>query len=273
MARLEISKGEALYYEYVAPTASAPEAKTFVFVNALTGNTGMWSGTICAQLHEAGFGTLCYNFRGQVDTEFADKTALTPSLIVEDLKLLMEKIAPPSPILVGLSIGGLFAAQAFVAGAEACGLVLINTLRKPSQRLNWINQAMVAMAKLGGGRLVMTANMPMIASPDLLAKMYDATFTDEPFEAPSENDGLLRLMIGSLETNWNFAYEKLNVPVLILTGKFDRIFRIEEDIAELKTRIPDAIEKRYVDAGHLIPLEVPETLVRELIDFAEVFND
>ena len=273
MARLEISKGEALYYEYVAPTSSDPEAKTFVFVNALTGNTGMWSGAICTRLQEVGFGTLCYNFRGQVDTEFGDETALTPSLIVDDLKLLMAKIAPPLPILVGLSIGGLFAAQAYITGANACGLVLINTLRKPSQRLNWINQAMVAMAKIGGGRLVMTANMPMIASPDLLAKMYDSTFTGEPFEAPAENDGLLRLMIGSLETDWNFDYENLEVPVLILTGKFDRIFRIEEDIVELKTRIPDAIEKRYVDAGHLIPLEAPEAFARDLIDFADVFND
>ena len=36
MAHLEIAPGESLYYEYEAPGATG---QTFVFVNALTGNT------------------------------------------------------------------------------------------------------------------------------------------------------------------------------------------------------------------------------------------
>jgi pimeloyl-ACP methyl ester carboxylesterase len=219
-------------------------------------------------LQAAGFGTLCYNFRGQIDTTFADDTDLTPDLIVDDLGRLMVEINPPSPILVGLSIGGLFAAQAYLGGTQACGLVLINTLRKPGQRLDWINQAMVRLAKLGGGRLVMLANMPTIASPDLLAKMWDISFSDEPYEQPVESDGLLRLMIGSLQTDWDIAYEKLNLPVLILTGKYDRVFRIDADINELKARIPEAEEKIYHDAGHLIPLENPDKFTDDLLMFA-----
>ncbi len=265
MSELEISAGEKLYYEYVAPST---ETKTFVFVNALTGNTGMWSGAICQSLQAAGFGTLCYNFRGQIDTTFADETDLTPDLIVNDLGRLMVKVNPPSPILVGLSIGGLFAAQAYLAGTKACGMVLINTLRKLGQRLDWINQAMVRMATIGGSRLVMMANMPTIASPDLLAKMWDTSFSDEPYEQPMKSDGLLRLMIGSLQTEWDFAYEKLNLPILILTGKYDRVFRIDADIEELKARIPEVEEKFYHDAGHLIPLENPGQFTNDLMRFA-----
>lgn len=265
MSELEILAGEKLYYEYVAP---GTKTKTFVFINALTGNTGMWSGAICQKLQAAGFGTLCYNFRGQIDTTFADDTDLIPDLIVDDIGRLMIEINPPSPILVGLSIGGLFAAQAYLAGTQACGLVLINTLRKPGQRLDWINQAMVRLANLGGGRLVMLANMPTIASPDLLAKMWDISFSDEPYEQPVESDGLLRLMIGSLQTDWDFAYEKLNLPVLILTGKYDRVFRIDADINELKARIPEAEEKIYHDAGHLIPLENSDKFTDDLLMFA-----
>jgi hypothetical protein len=37
MAEFELSAGEALYYEYAPPGA---KNITFVFVNALTGNTG-----------------------------------------------------------------------------------------------------------------------------------------------------------------------------------------------------------------------------------------
>ncbi len=265
MSNLEISPGEVLYYEYAAPTTAA---KTFVFVNALTGDTEMWSGGICQRLQAAGFGTLCYNFRGQAKTEFADDSALSPAAIVEDLCLLLAHVMPPAPVLVGLSIGGLFAAQAYLAGADATGLVLINTLRKPSQRLDWIAQAMVRLARIGGGRLVMTANMPMIAAPKLLAEMWDTSFSDDPYEAPAPNDGLFRLMLASVETDWDLAYEKLDRPVLLLTGTYDRVFRIDADIAELASRIPDAEEKTYADAGHLIPLEAPDRFADDLLAFA-----
>ena len=193
----------------------------------------------------------------------------TPGLIVEDLCRLMAEVGAPAPILVGLSIGGLFAAEAYLAGAEARGLVLINTLRKPTQRLDWINQAMVRLARIGGGRLVMTANMPGLASPELMAKMWDTTFSEDPYEAPPETDGLLRLMEGSIETDWDFPYEKLDRPVLLLTGAHDRVFRIEDDVAELKARIPDAEEIVYLDAGHLVPSETPGRLCNDLISFAE----
>ncbi len=265
MSILHITTGEALYYEHVRPTS---ETNTFVFVNALTGSTDMWSGEICARLQEAGYGTLVYNFRGQAKTQFGDDTALTPGLIVDDLCFLLREVQPQNPILVGLSIGGLFAAQACLNGAHATGLVLINTLRKPSQRLDWINQAMVRLAGLGGGRMVMMANMPVLGSPDLLARMWDATFSDAPYEAPAATDGLLRLMAGSLGTDWDLPYEKLDLPVLILTGAHDRLFRIEEDVAEMKGRIRDVDEKLYRDAGHLIPMERPERFVLDLLAFA-----
>ena len=264
MSTLQISTGEELYYEYTEPTSTP---KTFVFVNALTGSTGMWSGHICERLQSAGYGTLCYNFRGQQDTVFGDETDLTPSLIVTDLCLLLSKLKPPSPVLVGLSIGGLFAAQAYLAGSNACGLVLINTLRKPSQRLDWINRSMVRLAKIGGGRLVMTANMPVIATPDLLAEMWETTFSDEPYEAPGKTDGLFRLMVGSLDADWNVPYEMLDLPVLLLTGAYDRLFRIDTDISELKARIPNVKETVYSDAGHLIPVEKPDQFCDSLLDF------
>lgn len=266
MAKLEFAPGESLYYEYEAPGA---RDTTFVFVNALTGNTGMWQAEVAPALRAAGFGTLCYNFRGQAETEFGDGTALTPDLVVDDLNRLLDHLATERPVLVGLSIGGLFAAQAELAQPRARGLVLINTLRKPSQRLAWINRAMVELARLGGSRLVMAANMPVIAGPELLAKLWDTTFADEPFAPADPKDGLFRLMEGSLATDWDFPYERLGPPVLLMTGRYDRVFRIDADVAELKARIPDAREVVYPDAGHLIPVERPAQFTRDLIAFAD----
>ncbi len=47
MTRLEIATGESLYYEY---DAAGARGMTFVFVNARTGNKGMWQGGIAPAL-------------------------------------------------------------------------------------------------------------------------------------------------------------------------------------------------------------------------------
>ena len=266
MARLEIAPGEHVHYEYDAPGAAG---KTFVFVNALTGSTVAWQHPdIGPRLRAAGYGTLAWNFRGQAETGFGPATRLVPSLIVEDLARLAARLSPPSPIFVGLSIGGLFAAQAYLAGVQAAGLVLINALRKPGLRLQWINEAMVAMARLGGSRLLMTANLPMLVNPEQLAAMRPSIFSGEPFQGMDAKDGLMRLMEGSLETDWDFPYERLAVPVLLLTGLHDRVFRVAEDVEALAARIPNRTHTQFDDAGHLIPIERPAKFTRALLDFA-----
>ena len=266
MAELTVAGGESLYYEHDAAGAAG---KTFVFVNALTGDTAMWQATIGPALRAAGYGTLCYNFRGQARTSFRDDTALTPDLTVADLNALLDHLAPQRPILVGLSIGGLFAARAHLAKPRSAGLVLINTLRKPGPRLDWINRAMVELARLGGSRLVMAANLPMLVNPDFLATLRERTFEAGPFAPMIPSDGLFRLMEGSGASNWDLPYEDLELPVLVMTGEHDRLFRIDADVSDLTARLPQATAVRFSDAGHLIPAERPEAFTRELLTFAE----
>ncbi len=266
MPELEVSPGEALYYEYDAPAAGK---STFVFVNALTGSTAAWQhAQIGPALRARGHGTLAWNFRGQADTRFGAQTALTPQLVVDDLVRVVERLAPPRPIVVGLSIGGLFAAQAVLAGPPAAALVLINTLRKPGVRLEWINQATVALARLGGSRLIMEANLPQLVNPELLAQMRPGVFGAEPYQPMDRADGLYRLIEGSLATDWDFPWERLGLPVLVMTGLHDRVFRVAEDVEALAARIPKARCVDFADAGHLIPVERPGSFASALLEFA-----
>lgn len=266
MPTLEIAPGESLHYEYDPPGATGT---TFVFVNALTGSTATWQHPeIGPALRAAGYGTLAWNFRGQAETRFGRDTELTPRLIVEDLGRVVGRLAPPRPVLVGLSIGGLFAAQAVLGGAPAAGLVLINTLRKPGPRLEWLGQAMVAMARAGGTRLVMEANLPMLVSPEHLAAMRPAAFPGTPYQPMDASDGLFRLMAGSLAADWDVPWERLRLPVLILTGLHDRVFYVKEDADALAARIPQRRAVTFPDAGHLIPLERPRALSEALLAFA-----
>ena len=269
MPHFDLSPGEALYYEYDAPGA---RGATFVFVNALTGNTGTWQHPeIGPRLRAAGYGTLAWNFRGQAQTRVDPQRALAPQLVVDDLRQLVAELKPPKPIVVGLSIGGLFAAQAVLAGMHAEALVLINTLRRPGPRLEWINQATAALARVGGTRLIMEANLPQLVNPDQLVAMRPAMFGKEPYQPMNRSDGLYRLIEGSIGTDWNFHWERLKLPVLAMTGLHDRVFYVPEDVEALVARLADCRRVVFKDAGHLIPIERPQAFSRALLEFARPF--
>lgn len=267
MAFHQVTDSQSIYYDYVAPSAS--DGRCVVFVNALTGSTEMWqTAAIATALHARGHGTLCYNFRGQALSGYGGPDDAKPDVIVADLVALLAAVAPPRPILVGLSIGGLFAAQARLRGAAADALVFINTLRKPGVRLDWINNAMVAAATLGGSQLVMEMNLPHLVNPDMLASAREGAVFGN-YSAGDPDDGLFQLLAQSLATDWDLPYEALDVPVLSMTGLYDRVFRVEADKADLAARIADHTEVIFDDAGHLIPAERPEKFTASLLQFMD----
>ena len=94
-----------------------------------------------------------------MDSKFNLTIELTPKLIVDDLLKLLDFVKPHRPVLVGLSIGGLFAGQAIQRGLLGEGLILINTLRKPGQRLDWINDSTARAFALGGRQLLLDLSL------------------------------------------------------------------------------------------------------------------
>ena len=265
-ALLRIGDRDGIHYEYDPPGAGRP---TFCFVNALTGSTGVWQAAIGPRLRAEGCGTLAWNFRGQADSPFTPGLALTPALVIEDLQRLLQAIRPPRPILVGLSIGGLFAAWAHLRGAPAAGLVLINTLRIPRARIEWINQAMVRAAGLGGLRLVMDLYMPLLVGEERAQAVRASFLTDEPYAPLRPGDGHMELLAHAAGADWDLPYERIHVPTLIITGLADRLFLDRDDVARLAARLPDARRLDMETAGHLVPVERGAETAEALLRFAE----
>jgi len=256
----------ALYYEYREPSREG--AATFVFINALTGNTQAWEAKVAPLLRDAGFGTLSYNFRGQDGSAFGVQLALTPALIQEDLKALLDALRPPCPVLVGLSIGGLFAAHAYLSGARALALVLLNTLREIGPRIAWVNDAMPMIVRAGGVGLFLDALFPLLVNPDF-AKEVRGNFMKGDYAPLADNHGHANLMKHAASADWDVAYEKLTLPVHVITGLHDRIFLDRDVVERLYARLPNASREDWEDAGHLLPQERPEKLARSLIAFGQ----
>ncbi|MEM1382882.1 MAG: alpha/beta fold hydrolase [Pseudomonadota bacterium] len=261
---LRIDADNALFYLQKPPGREG--APSFVFVNALTGDTGTWEAEIAPALRAAGFGTLSYNFRGQAESVFAPGLALTPDLIVEDLQRLLAELAPTRPILVGLSIGGLFAAQALLRGSSAAGLVLLNTLREIGPRIAWVNDALPALVAHGGVGLFLDALMPLLVNGEFAETARAARL--QGGYAPMEPDhGHLNLMRHAGAADWSVDWGALSLPVLNITGLQDRVFLDRAVVERLLATIPNHRCEDWTDCGHLIPQERGARLVERLIAF------
>lgn len=263
MPLLEIDAQNALYYLHAPPVDDKP---TFVFVNALTGTTDHWENTIAPALRAEGFGTLSYNFRGQTDSPFSPDLELTPKVIVSDLVKVCTDLAPSKPVLVGLSIGGLFAAQAIAAGVKATGLVYLNTIREIGPRIAWVNDGLGIFAAKTGVGVMMDATFPMLVNPDFLNAVRPNMLKVEISPLPAEH-GHANLMRNSNQAEWAFPWDSLTLPTLNITGHCDRVFLDPEIVEKWLSRMADVQRLDWPDCGHLVPLERPEKLAQALGDF------
>lgn len=264
MAVLTIDSENALYYLHTPPGREG--APTFVFVNALTGTTDHWEAVIAPALRESGFGTLTYNFRGQAESPFGPGVELDNKLIVDDVVRICRELKPARPVLVGLSIGGLFAAQAIRAGVEAVGLVFLNTIREIGPRIAWVNDALPLFARTTGVGMYMNATFPMLVNPEFLEKVRPNMLKDDIAPLPAEH-GHMNLMRNSPSADWAFPWAKLDLPVLNITGHCDRVFLDTEIVDRVLAGMKDVRRLDWQDCGHLIPLERPQRLAEALSEF------
>ena len=246
----------------------SPGKPTIVFVNALTGSTDHWEQQVAPLCREAGLGTLSYNMRGQVNTKLASDVTPDCDLIVSDLSHLLNQIEPESPILCGLSIGGLYAAKAALSGVPIKGLVLLNTLREIGPRLKWLNEGMVHVLDTGGFSLLLDMYLPLLTSEDFHSNRRPDHLKGNGYEAEESTTGPYRLMKAATATDWDINYESLTMPVLSISGLQDRVFFDRKVVERLGKRIPQWQHLEWENAGHLLPLEVPELLGKALIDFS-----
>jgi len=267
MTQYRLDDGDSLFFEHRPPDADS--GITFVFFNALTGEAGNWEPAITPALRDAGHGSLTWNFRGQKDSSFSNPAAISASQIVADARALLAALAPPRPLFVGLSIGGLFAAQAYLSGAACDGMLLINTLRTPGPRLDWTNRAVHRMALTGGGRMIQDFMLPHITGTVWQAANAGNFLQDPPYAPLDPDEPTARLLAAGIDADWDLAWERLNVPVTVLSGLCDRVFHNTTDVAELTARLPDAASVAIADVGHLVTMERPEAVVEACLALVE----
>lgn len=267
MPTFDLGPADALYYEHAPPASES--GWTFVCFNALTGDVGHWLGAVAPRLVARGHGHLVFNYRGQNRSPYAPGTALDADLIAGDAARLIAALAPVRPVLAGLSIGGLFAARAWLAGTAADALVLINTLRRDGPRLRWLNDALARCAEVGGLELLRDLYSPLLCNDEWQAAHRNEFLTDAPYAAIDRAAGPYNLLSHGASADWDLPYERLDPPVLVVTGLQDHMFLEPDAVAELFARLPHGRRVDFANAGHLIPVERPEALADSMAAFVE----
>lgn len=242
---------------------------TFVFANSSGASTDTWEEFIAPMLRDSGYGTLSFDYRGQGQSRFGPDAQLSPDEIVGDIATVMKRVKPARPILVGLSIGGLYAAKAILDGVDADGLVLINTLRKQNAQVEWINTLEERLIGLGGMPLVLDVLRPVLSGCDQLEQLRDTHLPDDGYTPWPVEHPRRRLAEQVKQANWDIPWQDLTLPVLVLTGLHDRLFRIQDDVDALTALLPNAITITYPDGGHSLQAEFPERFVSDLMHFVE----
>jgi len=266
MAQLTFDNGDRLFFDHQPGVSGRP---TFVFFNALTGDVGMWQAQIAPALRADGFGTLLFNYRGQKDSPISPDIAITAAQITADCQTLIASCDVARPISVGLSIGGYFAVRAQLAGTAFAGHVLLNTLRVDGPRLAWINAAVHRAVLTGGGALIRDLFAPLLFSERWLAQNRTHSLKDEAYLPASATSEEARLLAAGGTADWSIAWQDIDVPVAVLTGLDDRVFRDPAAIAGIVARLPRAETTELADCGHMVPVEDPAAVVTACRRIAE----
>jgi 3-oxoadipate enol-lactonase len=265
MPFVEIDSGNAVYFEYHPP---ADGKVTFVFCNSMGLSTAFWHDNVTPSLRARGFGTLAFDYRGQGQSRYDATATLEPYEIVADIGRVLKTVAPKRPILVGISIGGQYAAQAVLKGAHVEGLVMSNSLRKAGPHTEWIIELEGRLVEMGGLQLAQDCMNPALYSNAALIELRKTHLPAEGYTPWPADHPRVRIGWGLKKYNWDVEYERLNLPVLIMTGLHDRLFRVQEDVDELFARLPNGRAVTFDDAGHVLHREIPERLVDVFTEFA-----
>lgn len=266
VCEIELDADNAIHTIHYAP---GDKGQTFVFLNSMGASTDAWEGQIAPLLRARGYGTLSFDYRGQGKTRFGPTATLEPAEIIGDIVTTLDRLNPVRPILVGLSIGGLFGAHAVLRGAQAEGIVLINTLRKANAQVEWINTLEARLIAMGGMPLVLDVLRPILSSVDQLEKLRPTHLPTEGYTPWPADHPRRRLAEGVNKADWNLPYEQLTLPTLVMTGMHDRLFRIQPDVDGIVARLPDATVVTYPDGGHSLQAEFPERFVADIASFAD----
>ena len=234
---------------------------TLLFLHYWGGTSRTWSKVI-AELTER-FTTVAYDARGWGQS---DKSAAGYTLadLADEALSLIEILDIKSYLLVGHSIGGKVSQLIASRNPEGLrGLVLVAPAPPTSVRLPDVMRENQIHAYDNRENVLRTIDF-------LSSRMPAPTIVDQIVEdsMSGSRDATLAWPTASILEDISSEISKISVPTLVLAGELDQLDSVEQHKREVVARIPNAHFAIIKGSGHLIPIDEPVQLAKEISSFA-----
>ena len=196
------------------------------------------------------------------------------AVMADDLALLLDKLAIPKVVLVGLSMGGYIAWQFWLRHRSRLeGLVVCDTRAGADSAETAKGRRVMAerVRKEGCGFLVETmvprlfAASPMSRSPEVVDAIQRVI-------RQADREGVAAALLGMAERpDMTDQLSRVDLPSLVICGESD-VISPPSEMRSIALAIPNARYVEIPDAGHLAPLEQPGAVNDAIRDFVRALS-
>ena len=233
-----------------------------VFLHYWGGTSRTWR-KVTAELEEQ-FKTVAYDARGWGKSDKASAGYKMADLAGEALSLV-KALGIKHYVLVGHSMGGKVAQLAASRRPEGLlGLILVapaqpTPRRNPDEmregQLRAYDNRENVLKTIASGRL--TARPP---APEILEQIAEDSMS-------GSREATMAYPMESILEDISPEVAKINVPIILLAGELDQVDSIERHKTEVLAYLPNAEFKIVKGSGHLIPIDEPVQLAKEIASF------
>jgi pimeloyl-ACP methyl ester carboxylesterase len=260
------NKGEDMNYNIQGLSIYAEERGTaepaLLFLHYWGGTSRTWR-KVTAELEEQ-FKTVAYDARGWGKS---DKTPASYKLadLADEALSLVKALGIKQYVLVGHSMGGKVAQLIASRRPEGLlGLILVapaqptprhNPDQMREEQFHAYDNRENVLKVIGSGRL--TARPP---SPEIVEQIVEDSLS-------GSREATMAFPMKSILEDISSEVAKINVPTVLLAGELDQVDSIERHMTEVLAYLPKTEFKIIKGSGHLIPIDEPMQLAKEIAGF------
>ncbi len=254
--------GKSIFYEVHGDVTSL---RTIVFLNGLSQTTKSW-GLMAPIFLNFRLVFIDFIFQGSSDQEGEMRDF---NQHAQDVLSVMDHLAIPTPILIGLSYGSLVAQNYAVNYPNRVEkLVLLSTFAHKTPYYEAIELSWSRALEIGGYSLMLDVMMPFVLSDNyfqnpLIPVELLKSARKEMIEAVS-----LRKLMEATEKRPDYRkeLEKIKVSTLVIHGDSDTLFSVDLG-RQVANSIPNALFVVIPRTGHTLNLESVHLVSAEVSKF------
>jgi pimeloyl-ACP methyl ester carboxylesterase len=247
------------------------DAPVIIFIHGFPLNKSMWK--IQMNALKENYRVVAYDIRGHGDSDPGIDDFFI-ELFVNDLLRLMEKLGIKKSILCGLSLGGYIALNAVLKYPGRFDGLILNDTQCIADTLEIKENRCIAITRIMKKGVEEYADeiIKNLFAPESFTEMEDVIAAVKEMIITTPKQSLCNTLHALAERKETCTrLHEINIPVLIMVGKEDKITPIAA-AEQMHENIRDSKLNIIQHAGHVTNLENPAAFNFQLVKFLELVS-